>query len=125
APRSGWVLEILVHEGEQVAVNSHILELGDVDQMNVRAEVYESDFQRIAVGQTVTIRSEALPQPLQGTVERLGQKVRAQSIISTDPSTTIDARVVEVWISLDPSSRTLTQRFTNLQVMTQIAIDSP
>lgn len=122
APRSGVVLEIFAQTGEQVEGGGDLLELGAVEQMSVRAEVYESDFQQIAVGQPVVVTSEALPQPLRGTVERLGQKVQVQSVISTDPSATIDARVVEVWIALDESSRQVTPRFTNLQVTAQIAI---
>ncbi|WP_017714246.1 efflux RND transporter periplasmic adaptor subunit [Prochlorothrix hollandica] len=120
SPRSGVVLDILAQAGERVDAGGNLLELGQLTQMAVRTEVYESDLQRVAVGQPVQVSSAALPQVLQGQVVRLGWKVQPQSIITTDPSATIDARVVEVQVALDEPSSAIAQRFTNLQVTVEI-----
>ncbi len=53
---------------------------------------------------------------LSGTVTQIGSQVKRQEIVNTDPSTNIDARVVEVHIALDQTSSQKAAKFTNLQV---------
>lgn len=115
APRSGVVLDIYARPGEGVGTDG-ILELGQTQQMYAVAEVYQSDVRKIQMGQPVKVSSEALPQTLTGTVDRISTKVRRQTIINTDPSENIDARVVEVYVKLDDHSSQQAAQFTNLQV---------
>lgn len=115
APQSGVVLDIHTHPGEVVGTDG-ILELGQTQQMYAVAEVYQSDVRKIKTGQAVKVNSEALPQSLSGTVDRVSTKVRRQTIINTDPSENIDGRVVEVYIKLDNTSSQQAAQFTNLQV---------
>lgn len=115
APQSGVVLDIHTHPGEVVGTNG-ILELGQTQQMYAVAEVYQSDVRKIKAGQAVKVNSEALPQSLSGTVDRISTKVRRQTIINTDPSENIDGRVVEVYVKLDNTSSQQAAQFTNLQV---------
>lgn len=115
APQSGVVLDIHTHPGEVVGTNG-ILELGQTQQMYAVAEVYQSDVRKIKTGQAVKVNSEALPQSLTGTVDRISTKVRRQTIINTDPSENIDGRVVEVYVKLDNTSSQQAAQFTNLQV---------
>lgn len=115
APRSGVVLDIYARPGEGVGTDG-ILELGQTQQMYAVAEVYQSDVRKIKTGQPVKVSSEALPQTLTGTVDRISTKVRRQTIINTDPSENIDARVVEVYVKLDDHSSQQAAQFTNLQV---------
>jgi len=70
----------------------------------------------------VQITSDALPDELQGTVDRIGLQVRRQSVVNTDPSTNIDGRVVEVHVRLDKASNQKAAQLTNLQVKAVIAI---
>lgn len=121
APRSGVVLDIYAHPGEVVGTDG-IAELGQTQQMYAVAEVYQSDVHKIKMGQAVKVNSDALPQSLAGTVDRISTKVRRQNIINTDPSENIDARVVEVYIKLDNGSSQQAAQFTNLQVNVKVQL---
>ncbi|MEL7034892.1 MAG: efflux RND transporter periplasmic adaptor subunit [Cyanobacteria bacterium J06592_8] len=121
SPQEGVVMDIHTRAGEVVA-SEGIVEIGRTQQMYAIAEVYQSDIQKIQPGQTAKISSDALPETLNGTVERINQKVQRQNVINTDPSENIDGRVVEVHIRLDePSSQTAAQ-FTNLQVQVEVQL---
>ena len=104
APFSGRVLRINASPGEEVGPKG-ILELARTDQMYVIAEVAESDIDRVRIGNRAKIRSEASAEPLQGAVESIGSQVTKENVEPTDPVSFSDARVVEVRIRLDESSR--------------------
>jgi len=123
SPRSGVVLEVYSQGGEVVAPEG-IIELGETAQMVAIAEVYQSDIQTIRPGQTATITSPALTEPLTGTVTQIGAKVQPQNVVNTDPSSNIDGRIIEVIIALDPDASQKAQGFTNLQVEIQIGLES-
>lgn len=115
APQPGVILEVHTRPGELVASDG-IVEIGQTRQMYAVAEVYESDVSKIKPGQRARITSDALPQPLQGTVDRVSARVHRQAIINTDPSENIDARVVDVYVRLTPASSRQAAQYTNLQV---------
>jgi HlyD family secretion protein len=119
SPMAGEVFTVYTRSGEVVGSNG-IVEIGQTQNMQVIAEVYQSDVQRLRVGQTVKISSDALPAPLTGTIALVGSQIRRQQIINTDPTSNIDARVVEVWISLDAKARAQAAKYTNLQVKVTI-----
>ncbi|EAW37474.1 efflux RND transporter periplasmic adaptor subunit [Lyngbya sp. PCC 8106] len=121
SPQDGVVMDIHTRAGEVVS-NQGIIELGRTQQMYAIAEVYQSDIQKIKLGQTAKITSEALPEILTGTVERIDHKVQQQSVINTDPSENIDARVVEVHVRLDDNSSQTAAKFTNLQVQVEVEL---
>jgi HlyD family secretion protein len=90
--------------------------------MMVVAEVYETDILRVRPGQQATISNRALPETtLQGRVERVGLQIGKKDVLNTDPAADVDARVVEVYIRLDPESSARVAGLTNLQV--NVAID--
>jgi HlyD family secretion protein len=113
SPIDGRVIAIHTREGERVGLNG-IVELGRTQEMFVVAEVYETDIGRVRIGQQATAFSPALSEPLTGKVERIGLKVGKMEALATDPVSRADARVVEVEIRLDDSSRAAD--LTNLQV---------
>jgi HlyD family secretion protein len=121
SPQDGQVLDIHTRAGEVVSSNG-IVEIGQTSQMYVVAEVYQSDISKVRPGQQVQITSDALPDELQGTVDRIGLQVRRQSVVNTDPSTNIDARVIEVHVRLDRVSNQKAAQLTNLQVKAVIKI---
>ncbi|OIP71541.1 MAG: HlyD family secretion protein [Oscillatoriales cyanobacterium CG2_30_44_21] len=120
APQDGVVMDIHTHAGEVISSNG-IVEIGQIDRMYAIAEVYQSDIQKIRIGQSVLCTSEAIPEKLTGTVERIDRKVRRQTVINTDPSKNIDDRVIEVHIKLDQASSQIAANFTNLQVQVEIS----
>jgi HlyD family secretion protein len=113
SPIDGRVIVVHAREGERVGPEG-IVELGRTGSMYVIAEVYETDIGRVSVGQRAKALSPALEQPLTGTVERIGLKVGRMEALATDPISRADARIVEVEIRLDDSSRA--SDLTNLQV---------
>jgi HlyD family secretion protein len=72
----------------------------------------------------VELTAEALPQPLKGTVTRIGLEVGRQTVVDASPAALTDARVVEVTVSLEPDSARIAARFTNLQVTARIAVEA-
>lgn len=123
APRAGQVLKIHARPGEIITADKGILELGNTDQMMVVAEVYETDILRVRPGQRATISNRALPETLQGRVERVGLQIGKKDVLNTDPAADVDARVVEVYIRLDPESSARVAGLTNLQVDVAIEVE--
>jgi len=113
APVAGQVLEVHTRPGEMIGAQG-ILALGRVDRMYAIAEVYETDIAQVRAGQTVTVSSRALAEPLSGVVERVRPQVRKQDQMGTDPAARKDARIVEVEIRLQDSAPAAA--LTNLQV---------
>ncbi|MFW9261360.1 hemolysin D [Nostoc sp. KVJ20] len=121
APEAGQILKINTRAGETVS-NDGIVELGRTDQMYAVAEVYQSDINKVRSGQRVKVISDSLPGELQGTVDWMGMQVQRQNLVNSDPSSNIDARVVEVHVRLDEVSSVKAAKFTNLQVKAVIEL---
>lgn len=117
SPINGQVLRINTKDGESVGTDG-ILELGNTSEMDVVAEVYETDLDRIQGGLSATITSPALAEPLEGRVYRAGWQIRKNDVLNTDPAADTDVRVVEVRIRLKDAKSV--ERLTNLQVKVKI-----
>jgi HlyD family secretion protein len=113
SPIDGQVLEVYARQGERIA-DDGILEVGRTHEMYAVAEVYETDVQRIRLGQRASVRSPALSADLAGTVAKIHPKIGKQDVLATDPAARTDSRVVEVEIRLDDSTRAAA--LTNLEV---------
>ena len=122
SPQAGTVIKTLIRPGEIVSSDEGIARIGQIDQMYVVAEVYESDIRKVKVGQPVTVTSSAIDEKLQGTVEKIGLEIERQNVVNTDPTSNIDARVVEVEIKLNDTSSHKVAGLTNLQVNARIEI---
>ena len=55
------------------------------------------------------------------TVREIGWLVRRNAVVDTDPVAAVDARVVEVRLTLDAAATAALERRTNMQVQVQIA----
>ena len=84
APQDGTILKIYTRAGEKIATDG-VVDLGQTRKMMAIVEVYESDRQRIKLGQNAKVTSDAIGSDLQGTVKEIGQKVLRQSLTNTDP----------------------------------------
>ena len=122
SPQAGTVIRILTRPGEVVKSDEGIARIGQIDQMYAVAEVYESDINKVKVGQPVTVTSSAISEKLTGTVEKIGLEIERQNVVNTDPTSNIDARVVEVKIKLEDASSQKVAGLTNLQVNARIEI---
>jgi HlyD family secretion protein len=121
APKSGRILEIHAKAGEVVGT-SGIAELGQTDQMEVVAEVYQTDIGKIRSGQQAIITSESFTGEVRGAVHLVGIQVTPQEITSGQPGENLERRVVEVRIRLNPESSKRVANLTNLQVQVAIQI---
>ena len=120
SPQAGRVIKVLTRPGEVVSSNDGIVRIGQTSQMYAVAEVYESDINKVQIGQQVMVTSSAIPDELTGTVETIGLEVERQEVVNTDPTANIDAKVVEVKIKLDPESSQKVAGLTNLLVKVRI-----
>jgi HlyD family secretion protein len=121
APADGVVLEINTRAGERPST-SGIVALGDISQMTVEAEVYQTLIGRVAIGDPVEVSAEALQEDLTGVVSAIGLAIGRQSITSDDPAANTDARVVDVIVDLDERSSALARSFTNLESIVRIDV---
>lgn len=119
APISGRILEIHSKPGETVSDNG-IAELAQTDQMEVVAEVYQTDINKIKAGQAAIITSSSFAEKISGKVHLAGLQVSQQTVSSGTPGENLDRRIVEVRIRINPEDSQRIANLTNLQV--QVAI---
>lgn len=122
SPIDGTVLKIHAKNGEVIST-SGFAEIGNLSQMYVVAEVYQTDIEKVRAGQKVTITSPAFSGKLKGTVSEVGWQVDKQSIFSLNPGSDTDRKIVQVKVSIDdPAESSRVSRLTNLQVDVAIHI---
>ena len=121
APIAGTVLKLHARVGERPA-DKGVLELGASDRMQALVEVYESDIDRVRLGQPVSLISEngGFQGNLSGEVIRISPQVRQRSVLSTDPTGDADARVVEVRVALTPTDSLRVRDLTGLKVIARL-----
>jgi HlyD family secretion protein len=96
-------------------------------RMQAVVEVYESDIDRVELGQTVSLISEngGFQGTLQGQVIRISPQVRQRSVLSTDPTGDADARVVDVRVTLNPADSQRVRDLTGLKVIARLGAVTP
>ena len=124
SPIDGQVLDMPVHEGD-AATNQPVIVLGDTSQMDCIAEVNDSllrhlDLQKYPSSLRARITSDALPEPIWGTVIAKGLMIGPPSLKDPNPFASVDRRTGTVTIRLDDPA--LAARFVNLQVDVEIEI---
>jgi HlyD family secretion protein len=119
APIDGTILQIHARPGEQVG-DEGVLDIGDLSQIDVVAEGYESDLPRLRVGAAAEVVVPGDPERYAATVREIGWMVRRTTQADTDPVAVTDARTVEVRLALDAPGRAALRHRTNMQV--QVAI---
>ncbi len=118
SPLDATVLKIHAQVGERPGAKG-VMELGASQQMEAVAEVYESDINRVRVGQSVRLTSEngGFSGTLQARVLRISPQVSQRQVLSTDPTGDADARVVEVRLALDPQAAAQVRNLAGLKLI--------
>jgi HlyD family secretion protein len=119
APIAGTVLRVLARAGETVG-SEGVLELADLSRLDIVADVYETDLPRLREGSRAEIVVPGEAQRFGATVREIGWTVRRTLQGQTDPVAAVDARTVQVRLSLDEAGRAALERRSNMQV--QVAI---
>jgi HlyD family secretion protein len=128
-PVAGQILRINTRVGEQVNTQDGIAELGQTRNMYAIAEVYETDIVRVKAGQMATLTSEygGFKGELKGRVEQVAMQIGKAKLgqDKQNPSTDVNARVVEVKIRLEPKDSPKAAALTGMQVRVKINADAP
>ena len=118
SPIDGIVLQILVREGERPN-SSGVINVGANQLMEALIEVYESDIDRVQVGQSVDLISEngGFNGSLRGQVSLISPQVRQRRVLATDPTGDADSRIIEVRVKLDNASAQKVSHLTGMKVI--------
>lgn len=123
APVAGRILKIHTRTGERVG-NDGLLELGDVSEMQAVAEVFEGDLPAVRPGQRAEVIVDSTGDTIPGEVIAQGHLVARKSILSNDPVSDTDARVVEVRVRLYPPADVPVEKLSNARVEVSIDVSS-
>ena len=118
SPIDGIVLQILIREGERPN-SSGVISVGANQLMEALIEVYESDIDRVQVGQSVDLISEngGFNGSLRGQVSLISPQVRQRRVLATDPTGDADSRIIEVRVKLDNASAQKVSHLTGMKVI--------
>lgn len=122
SPAAGRILKIHTRAGEKIG-DQGLLELGDVLHMEAVAEVFESDVGLLRSGLKAVVKVDCLPEPIAGEVVEIGHRVARKVVLTNDPVSDTDARVVEVRIRLLPTQIERVARLSNARV--EVSIELP
>jgi len=115
APLDSRVLKIHAWPGEKPN-DQGLCDVGCVHKMQAVAEVYEGDIALIAIGHRAKILLETSGKELDGTVVEIGQMVARKVVLTNDPVSDTDARVVEVRVDISPDQIQEVARLSNARV---------
>jgi HlyD family secretion protein len=122
APSAGRILKIHTRPGEKIGERG-LLEMGDVANMQAVAEVFEGDVGDVRVGQQAEVRLAGDAKVYVGVVSTAGHLVARKVVLTNDPVSDTDARVVEVRIDLRPADAAALSQLANARVEVLIEVD--
>jgi HlyD family secretion protein len=117
APQDGRILKIFAYPGDKVGENG-LLEMADTNNMVITAEVYQSDLNKLKIGQKATITADGFQGSARATLYKVLPQVQKQSVFAGTPGENMDQRVYEVKLRLHPTPKEekLLRFASNLQV---------
>lgn len=119
APLSGTILKIHAWPGERLTDNG-LLEMADLSQIDIVAEVYETDLPKIKIGQNAEIQLQGINSTYTAIVREIGFLVKKNDQNDTDPLADLDNRIIEVRLTLDQKAASDLQHQIYRQVQVRI-----
>ncbi len=119
APIAGTILKIYARPGDQVG-NDGLLDMADLTRLDVVADVYETDVPRLRQGAPADVIVPGDPRRYPAELREIGWLVRRTTQAGTDPVAAVDARTVEVRLTLSPEGRAALERRAGMQVQVSI-----
>ncbi len=104
APKDGTVLQVNAKRGELAPAGGEmpLATLGNVDTLQVRAEIEERDVAKVRVGQVAIVRTDAYPnRDFTGRVTTLARSLAPPRLSSRGPRRPNDVDVLEAIITLE------------------------
>lgn len=123
-PAAGRILKIHTYPGEKISERG-VLELGNVLRMQAVAEVFEADVSLVRLGMTARISIDSSGHQIDGKVIEIGNLVSRKVVLTNDPVSDTDARVVEVRIDLKSDQIESVARLSNARVEVTILLQVP
>jgi HlyD family secretion protein len=121
SPIDGRVLEIYARAGERPS-DRGVLEIGSVQKMQAIAEVYEGDVGLVKTGQKAFVHLETCDREFTGTVVEIGHMIARKVVLTNDPVSDTDARVLEVRIAIDPEHIPSVARMSNARIQVRLEV---
>ncbi|MFK7734618.1 MAG: HlyD family secretion protein [Pirellulaceae bacterium] len=118
APKDATVVALHVTEGGSVPPQLPVVELADLSEVVCQVEINERDASRVAVGNSVKIRSRAFKGEIGGRVDSVYRMVGRPRLRSLDPLARTDYRSVTAIVVLDEQERA--RDWLQLQVQVEI-----
>ena len=115
ATTAGRILKIHTHPGERIG-DRGVIEMGDVQNMQAVAEVFEADVSLLDIGMSAEVLVDGSGDRIPGVVREIGNLVARKIVLTNDPVSDTDARVVEVRIQLDAEQVHKVVRLSNARV---------
>ncbi|MBG0798412.1 HlyD family efflux transporter periplasmic adaptor subunit [Methylocystis sp. L43] len=100
APIDGVVIKINARPGERIGPNG-VADIANLNELDVVAEVYETDIPRVRVGQKAIVKLPEVSAPYQAKVREIAFLVRKNRVNDTDPLADRDNKIVEVRLTLE------------------------
>lgn len=122
SPIDGRVLRMNSRPGERVG-QSPVASLGQTETMIAVGEVHANEIRLVELGQVAQFTSPALPGPLQGRVEEIGEMILSNNVRGEDPRAPRGLRVVQIRVRLEPDP--VAGQLTNLEGQLRIYLKEP
>ena len=129
APIAGTIMKVYARPGDLVGGDG-LMDLADLTRLDVVADVFETDLPRLRVGAEASVVAPGFMTPgvtstgetrrYAATVREIGWLVRRSIQATNDPVAAVDARTVEVRLTLSPDAVKQLERRTNMQVQVSI-----
>ncbi len=79
APINGIIAARLVQTGERVALDTRLLDIVDISQLELEATVPATDIAQVRIGQAVSLKAEGVETPISGRIVRISPANQAGS----------------------------------------------
>lgn len=122
SPSKGKILKIYARAGEKIGERG-LVELGQVEQMQAVAEIYEGDANQVRKGQLATIILDSTREKFEAVVDEVGYMVARKVVLTNDPISDSDARILEVRLNLTREGSERVARLSNARVEVSIDVD--
>lgn len=78
--------------------------MADLTELDVVAEIYESDLSYVKIGQKAQINASGFKRAYRAEVRELGFQVKKNDLNDTAPLADLDNRIIEVRLTLEPEA---------------------
>jgi HlyD family secretion protein len=97
--------------------------LGRTDRMQVWAQIFQSDVNRLSIGQRAVVTAETggFKGSINATLASIISQVSARDLFAISGNNDVNARVVLVKLDLDPEARQQVERLSGLNVIVRFS----